>query len=130
MTARRPVLTALLVTAIALVWSASALAASPQRIYEDLADNGRLDGKYSRAELSRALNLQQVVKTDRALPAPPAVRRRPAPASKPKRSNRRVPFTGIDAALLIVGGAPLLLIGAGLRRRLTPTAEPAGIIGS
>jgi hypothetical protein len=107
------------------------LAASPQRIYQDLADNGRLDGKYSQADLSRALNLQQVVKTDKAQPAP-SVRPRPtpAPAARPKRSNRRVPFTGLDAALLIVGGAPLLLIGAGLRRRLTPTAEPAGIIGS
>ncbi len=127
--ARRPVLALILVTAIALVWSASAFAASPQRIYKDLADNGRLDGKYSKADIARALNLQQVVKTDKALPAPPAVRR-PAPASEPKRSTRRLPFTGIDAALLIVGGAPLLLIGAGLRRRLTPTAEPAGIIGS
>jgi hypothetical protein len=128
LTARRPVLALVLVTAIALVWSASAMAASPQRIYKDLADNGRLDGKYSRADLARAFNLQQVVKTDEA----PAVRRPPAAAPKatPKRSNRRVPFTGIDAALLVVGGAPLLLIGVGLRRRVTATAEPAGIIGS
>jgi hypothetical protein len=104
------------------------MAASPQRIYQDLADNGRLDGKYSRADIARAFNLQQVVKTDKALPAP--VVRRTAPKAEPKRSNRRVPFTGIDAALLVVGGAPLLLIGVGLRRRVTATAEPAGIVGN
>jgi hypothetical protein len=120
------VLAAILVTLTALVWSGSAFAVSPERIYKDLADNGRLDGKYSKADLARALNLDQVVKTDKA-PARPAV----APkVTTERRSNRRVPFTGLDLALLTVGGGPLLLIGLGLRRRLTPTAEPAGIIGS
>jgi hypothetical protein len=129
LTARRPVLALILVTATALLWSSAACAASPQRIYKDLADNGRLDGKYSKADLARALNLQHVVKTDKAQPAPatPTVAPKATPA---RRSNRRVPFTGLDLALLTVGGGPLLLIGIGLRRRLSPTAEPAGIIGS
>jgi hypothetical protein len=127
LTARRPVLALILVTATALLWSSAAFAASPQRIYKDLADNGRLDGKYSKADLARALNLQHVVKTDKALPAPATVAPKATPA---RRSNRRVPFTGLDLALLTVGGGPLLLIGIGLRRRLSPTAEPAGIIGS
>ena len=35
-------------------WPASALAATPQQIYRDYADNGRLDHKYSQADLQRA----------------------------------------------------------------------------
>jgi hypothetical protein len=120
------VLALILVIATALVWSSAAFGASPQRIYQDLADNGRLDGKYSKADLARALNLQQVVKTDKASTLRPVA---PKPTVE-TRSNRRVPFTGLDVALLIVGGGPLLLIGLGLRRRVAPTAEPAGIIGS
>jgi hypothetical protein len=130
LTARRPVLAVVLVSVAALVWAGGATAASPQRIYKDLADNGRLDGRYNRADIARALNLQQVVKTDRSL----APVRRPA-AAAPKaavdrKSVRRVPFTGLDLALLTVGGGPLLLIGIGLRRRLAPAARSPEIVGS
>lgn len=111
---------------VALVGAGSAWAASPQRIYKDLADNGRLDGRYRRADVARALNLEQVVRTDARTP----VTRRPA-ASPPKRSSSRtVPFTGLDLALLTVGGGPLLLIGVGLRRRLAPAPGPARVMGS
>ena len=123
--ARRPVLLAAIFALGALMCVGSALAASPQRIYKDLADNGRLDGNYSRADIRRALNLQQVVKTDRSL-SPPATRR---PAAVPaagtgKASAGRVPFTGLDVVLLLVGGGPLLLIGIGLRRRLAVSHHP------
>jgi hypothetical protein len=127
--ARRPVLITALLMLTAFAWTGSAVAASPQKIYKDLADNGRLDAKYSRTDLARALNLQQAVKTDQTL----APVRRPS-ASTPvaaaaKGPERRVPFTGLDVALLLVGGGPLLLIGVGLRRRLA-LAEPAEIVGS
>ncbi len=38
----------------------------------------------------------------------------------------RLPFSGLDLALLTAGGAPLLLIGASLRRRQPkPAMQPA-----
>jgi hypothetical protein len=126
--ARRTVLLAAFFTLGALLWAAPAVAAPPQKIYKDLADNGRLDGKYSRADLARALNLQQVVKTDRSL-APPARRPAAVRTAPPKASTGTVPFTGLDVVLLLVGGGPLLLIGIGLRRRLA-AAEPMELIGS
>jgi hypothetical protein len=129
LTARRPVLIAAIFALSALLTAGPAAAASPQKIYKDLADNGRLDGNYSRADLARALNLHQVVKTDRALTLPT---RRPAsaPTPPPKASSAgRVPFTGLDVMLLLAGGGPLLLIGVGLRRRLA-LGKPVEMIGS
>lgn len=39
--------------------------------------------------------------------------------------GRKLPFSGLDLALLTAGGAPLLLIGASLRRRqLKPKPKP------
>jgi hypothetical protein len=114
------------IAVLALACAGPASAASPQKIYKDLADNGRLDGKYSRADIARAFNLERVVRTDERDAAP--VRR---PAAAPAAGNtsgndRLIPFTGLDLALLTVGGGPLLLIGLGLRRRLTPAAGAAG----
>ena len=129
MAARRPVLIAAIFALIALLAAGPAAAASPQKIYKDLADNGRLDGDYSRADIARALNLQQVVKTDRTL-TPPRRRIASAPAPPPKASAAgRVPFTGLDVMLLLAGGGPLLLIGVGLRRRLA-LGKPVEMIGS
>lgn len=127
MTARRPVLALIVSVAIGLVCSGAAHAASPQRIYKDLADNGRLDGRYSRGDIARAFNLERVVKTD-----PGEAPQSSAPASRnvatTNRSGRKVPFSGLDLALLTVGGGPLLLIGIGLRRRLAPATSQAGVV--
>src|ERR687897_2072647 len=129
MTARlRRVLGFVIVLSLALACAGPALAVSPQRIYKDLADNGKLDGNYTRADIARAFNLERVVRTDQREPAqaeaeatPP-----PRPAATGKPSSRRIPFTSLDLALLVVGGGPLLLIGIGLRRRLSPAASTAG----
>lgn len=126
-TARRPVLAVTFAAAIALFLSGSALAASPQTIYKDLADNGKLDRRYSQADLARAFNVERVMGTDPRKPAakvPPA----PALASSDKQSNRKLPFSGLDLALLTVGGGPLLLIGIGLRRRLSPAPSQARVV--
>ena len=126
MRAQRPVLVLITVLVATLVGTGVASAASPQTIYRDLADNGRLDGHYTRADIARAFNLDRVVRTDRR----PA-RVRPAPTVHKVvagKSERRVPFTGLDVALLTIGGGPLILIGILLRRRVTPTAEP-GVAG-
>src|SRR5688572_8226022 len=45
---------------LALLGGGTAFAATPQEIYRDLADNGRLDGRYTRAEVERAFNLPPV----------------------------------------------------------------------
>ena len=49
-----------------------------------------------------------------------------APAAARTESGRKLPFSGLDLALLMAGGAPLLLIGASLRRRhAAPKVQPA-----
>jgi hypothetical protein len=119
------------IAALGLVWAGSAFAATPQQIYRDLADNGRLDGAYTRTEIERALNPSTVVATDahqRArLPrkpiAVPVEEGQPSRAAQ--RSDRRVPFSALDVALLVAGGAPMLLIGAGLRRRFADAPRRA-----
>jgi hypothetical protein len=116
---------------IGLIGVAPASAASPQRIYADLADNGRLDGRYSRAEIARALDVQQVMGTDAR--RQPSVRRPANAASRPgstNGSNAALPFTGLDVALLTVVGGPLLLLGFGLRRRLSARPSRAGVVRS
>jgi hypothetical protein len=108
------------------------MAVSPQRIYEDLADNGQLDGKYSQADIARALDLRQVVRTD--APGRTPIREHvpvaPTASRSARRSGHRLPFTGLDLALLLIGGGPLLLIGVGLKRRLAPGADArAEVVG-
>jgi hypothetical protein len=116
---------------MALVGADSAWAVSPQRIYKDLADNGRLDGRYRRADIARAFNLERVVRTDAGRPLAKPRRVVASRAAAPeKASSRTVPFTGLDLALLTVGGGPLILIGVGLRRRLAPAPGPARVMGS
>lgn len=41
----------LTVASVVMLWAPGALAATPEEIYKDLADNGRLDGTYTQAEL-------------------------------------------------------------------------------
>jgi hypothetical protein len=122
-----------LAISLALVGAGAAGAASPQRIYQDLADNGRLDAVYSRADIERALNPGQVLGTDARTPASrqrslerPLTDAAPPPLdANAQKDGRRVPFSALDVALLIAGGGPLLLIGAGLRRRLAPAPSQA-----
>jgi hypothetical protein len=105
---------------VALLTAGSAGAATPQQIYRDLADNGRLDRTYSRADLDRALTnpsipayarpAWQPVRTPQARPGPAA------PGPSVVEGRRSLPFTGLDAALFGAVGGPLLLLGAGMRR--------------
>jgi hypothetical protein len=100
----------------------AAMAAAPTQVYRDYEDNGRLDGRYSIADLQAALQN-------------PAVQGYGSPTIVPgmKREIQRklgeqhglrttvskqggLPFTGFDLALLTIGGAFLLTVGVGLRR--------------
>jgi len=132
MAARQRTLAACATAMIGLIAAGAASAASPQRIYADLADNGRLDGRYSRADIAHALNLRQVLRTD-ARKSPSDRRPAATAASRPRpatKSSAALPFTGLDVALLTVGGGPLLLFGLALRRRLaTKEATHVGVVG-
>jgi hypothetical protein len=116
----RAALTAAAAALIALVAAGNAGAATPQTIYRDLADNGRLDGTYSRAEIERAFGSNSSIPSY-ARPlvgepqrTPQMVRRAPAEASSGE-SRASLPFSGLDAALLAAVSAPLLLLGGGMR---------------
>jgi hypothetical protein len=87
-----------------------------QQIFRDLADNGRLDGHYTRRQIDRALRSPSLRRYE--LDSSPS-RSEPVPAAAPPAAaddRRSLPFSGIDLALLGGVGAPLLLIGASLGR--------------
>jgi hypothetical protein len=127
MTARGPVLVLITVGFCMLALAGPSHAASPQEIYRDLADNGRLDRTYSQADLARAFNLERVMGTDESPVRRPATVS-PGPTAA-KRSERKIPFSGLDLALFIAGGGPLLLIGVGMRRRITVSPGPREVAG-
>jgi len=120
-----------LATLILLAFAAPAAAATPrqisQRIFADLADNGRLDGHYTRAQINRALHSPSLA--DYEGPAQRAARPQPRPAARamPPAGNERgtLPFSGLDLALFGGVGGPLLLLGASLGRlaRVKPDRE-------
>jgi hypothetical protein len=124
----RGALTATLASIGALLLTANAGAATPQQIYRDLADNGRLDRAYSRADIERAFGSNPTIpayarpehkaRTPQARPAPVAV----VPTDS-ANDSRTLPFTGLDAAFFGAVGGPLLLLGAGMRRFVRGTAK-------
>lgn len=103
---------------ILLAFAGPAAAATPQTIYKDLADNGRLDRHYSKRDINRALHMPSLQRyeldTSRSRSVPsPLVAASPSP-----EKARAIPFTGIDLALFGGVGGPLLILGAGLGRLL------------
>jgi hypothetical protein len=102
-----------------------AAAASPREIYEDFADNGRLDQTYSETDLRRVLAdasiqgygnptvtddmrnevQQQLGQDDSQDQGVDAV-----------GEGGTLPFTGVDLALLTLGAGLLLAIGWGFRK--------------
>jgi len=111
--------------AAALIGAPGAMAASPQQIYKDYADNGRLDHQYSQADLQRALknavfqgynlggNLHATIKKQSSHPSS-GVLGSQLPGAH--RAGGTLPFTGVDLALMTAGGLVLLGLGAGMRR--------------
>jgi len=120
---------AALAAGTALLLVGAAAAATPQqisqRIFADLADNGRLDGKYTRAQIDRALHTPSLRGYEEAQPTRrPATVRAEAPSAEGGRGFS-LPFSGVDLALLGAVGAPILLLGASLGRlaRVKPEGE-------
>jgi hypothetical protein len=102
---------------VVLLGSNAASAATPQQIYRDLADNGRLDQRYSRADLDRALSNPTIpgyARPDKG-ERRPQVRPAPGPTGGADDGSA-IPFSGLDLALFGVFGAPLLILAASMRR--------------
>ena len=117
---RRALTAAVAAGGLALLAAGNAGAATPQQIYRDLADNGRLDRTYSRADIDRAFGgnptIPRYVRPSGEPTRTPQVRRAPEATTAGDSDGSSLPFTGLDAALFGAVGGPLLLIGAGMRR--------------
>jgi hypothetical protein len=98
-----------------LVFAGAASAATPQTIYRDLADNGRLDHRYSTKDINRALHMPSLQRYELEANRVPQVAKPPTAAASPENA-RSIPFTGVDLALFGGVGGPLLILGAGLGR--------------
>ena len=123
-----------MLSAAALIAASGALSATPQEIYSDYADNGRLDNAYTPADLERALENAAV----QAYGKPgtgglkPAVEEeidstpggtsggnaggQASGGTAPVQSSGGLPFTGVDLSLIAAGALGLILFGAALRR--------------
>jgi hypothetical protein len=95
-----------------LVAAPAAVAASPQQIYRDYADNGKLDRSYSKADLKTALKYSAAQGYPR-VGVQGAVQQ--ALGAQAVKTTGGLPFTGLDLALMAVGG--VLLVGAGTTLR-------------
>jgi hypothetical protein len=99
--------------AATLAAAPAAMGATPQQIYRDYADNGRLDHHYTKGDLQRALR-------DAALQGYPHVgvqgAVQQALGAQAVKTNGGLPFTGLDLGLMAAVAALLLAVGTGLRR--------------
>ncbi len=99
--------------AAALLIAPAAFGATAAQIRADLAD-GRLDAKYTNAELTAFLKNA----TAQAYPnaGSGVIGQAGVPTQVAGESAGLLPFTGVDLALLVAGAGALLMIGLALRR--------------
>jgi len=101
----------LVVLGVFLAFGVSAGAsATPRQIYRDLADNGRLDNKYSSADLKNAFRNPTVQGYKK-----PTVVKKLRPSPNPEKQLGVLPFTGMDLTIMALGAVLLILVGSGLR---------------
>ena len=111
---RRVIVLAALACAVGMVVAApAAVAASPQQIYRDYADNGKLDQSYSKADLQGALKYAAAQGYPR-VGVQGAVQQ--ALGAQAVKTSGGLPFTGLDLALMAVGGLLLVAAGTTLRK--------------
>ena len=96
-----------------LVAAPAAQSATPQAIYRDYKDNGKLDRPYSKADLQRALKYAAIQGYPR-VGVQGAVQQ--ALGAQAVKAQGGLPFTGLDLALMAAGGALLLAAGTTLRK--------------
>jgi hypothetical protein len=109
-----------------------ALAATPSQIYKDYADNGQLDGRYSQADLQRALHDASVegygspvviIKMKTRPPTRGGVQGgKTTTGTTPVPRGGGLPFTGAQLGLFTVIG--LALVASGVLLRLTGRKKP------
>src|SRR4051795_8082590 len=108
---RRFIVLGVLACAVGMFAVAPAFAASPQQVYRDYADNGRLDHQYTKGDLQRALR-------DAALQGYPHVgvqgAVQQALGAQAVKTRGGLPFTGLDLGLMAAVAAVLLAAGTGL----------------
>jgi hypothetical protein len=111
------------VLAVAVLLGApAAFAATPEQIYSDFADNGKLDATYEVADLQATLQspiVQGYGKREIVTELRPTIQRQIAAEQQPLEEaveRGGLPFTGLDLALLTAGGLFLLAFGVSLRR--------------
>lgn len=110
---RRLIILGVLACAVGMVIAApAAMAATPQQIYRDYADNGRLDHAYTKADLNAALKYAAVQGYPH-VGVQGAVQQ--ALGAQAVKTSGGLPFTGLDLALMAAGG--VLLVGAGTTLR-------------
>lgn len=112
---KTPLFALLVLTLLILVFVfvPSALAATPQDIYDDYADNLKLDGTYTPEELEAYLNdpvIHQYGKPDIIDPLDNSVR-------QSLKDRPTFPFTGFQLLLVSAGAIVLIVVGVVLRRQ-------------
>ena len=110
---RRLIVLGVSVCALGMLVAPSALGATPQQIYRDYADNGRLDHAYSKSDLQRAQKYASLQGYPQVGVQGAVEQALGAQAVKPRGG---LPFTGVDLALMAAGGALLLGAGTTLRK--------------
>ena len=108
--AKRAVLIVLGALVIGLLMTTVALAATPQQIYDDYADNGKLDGHYTKAELQAYLNDSTLIQY-----ANPAVKGPLDTLVRQMLTRDTFPFTGFQ--LMVAGIVAVALVGGGMALR-------------
>jgi hypothetical protein len=107
---------ALAIVSAVLVGAPGALAAGPRDIYKDLADNGRVDGNYTRAEMNAFLQSASVQGYGNPVVTGGVAGETSDPEPLTETSTvGTLPFTGAELGLLGVVGAALLAGGVLLR---------------
>src|SRR4051794_2528612 len=107
---------------VALVATTGAMAATSNEIYKDYADNGKIDGNYTKSELQRALqdvSIQGYTKPGPKKRIKPAIQKSLDAKGTLAQTGKKtggLPFTGFDLGLMALGGAALLAVGASFRR--------------
>ena len=109
---RKVVLTGVVALVLVLALTGVALAATPWEIYQDYAEDGRLDGTYTVAELRAYLDSAYVDQYGNPviLTALSSIVRSILPA------REGFPLTGAETALAALGLCALIGAGVGLRR--------------
>jgi hypothetical protein len=95
---------------------ATATPDTSQRIFSDLADNGRLDGHYTRVQINRALHSPSLRGYDRPQTVRKLTSASPRSSLPSASADGPLPFSAIDFALFAAVGGPLLLLGGGVGR--------------